>query len=63
MGGGRCGSVWCTGSCSDVAAVHVDVGSDVAAVCVDVSSLQSSTYSCRNPPESGRFREFRGMEF
>jgi len=27
------------------------------------SSLQSSTYSCRNPPESGRFWEFRGMEF
>ena len=27
------------------------------------SSLQSPTYSCRNPPESGRFREFRGMEF
>ena len=27
------------------------------------SSLQSPTYSCRNPPESGWFREFRGMEF
>ena len=26
------------------------------------SSLQSSTYSCRNPVDSGRFREFRGME-
>ena len=28
-----------------------------------LSSLQSPMYSCQNPPESGRFREFRGMEF
>ena len=25
------------------------------------SSLQSSTYSCRNPPESGRFRSIPGI--
>jgi hypothetical protein len=30
---------------------------------LDRSSLQSSWYSCRNPPESGRFREFRGIKF
>jgi len=29
----------------------------------EMSSLQSSWYSGRNPPESGQFRGFRGMEF
>ena len=46
LGGGRCGGVWCTGSRSDVAAVHVDVGGDVAAVRVDVGG-DVAGYGCR----------------
>ena len=45
LGGGRCGGIWCTGSCSDVVAVHVDVGGDMAAVCVDVGSDMAG-YGC-----------------
>ena len=29
--------------------------------CLPPSSLQSSTYCCRNPPESGRFRSIPGI--